>query len=235
MILAGNQPYFLPYLAWWQLIKVSDLFLISDDYKFIRHGWICRNRILVDGRPLFFRIEVKKRSSYRLIKDMELVPFNAGKKLKTLEYAYRKAPYFDNGFALADRILRCPETILADFLENSIREVCSFLNITTPLKRSSELTGNSMFKREERVYDACHRLGADTYVNSIGGTSLYHRDDFARQGITLRFLKSGLPEYPQFKKPFAERLSILDTIMFTSPENLQEMLDDYTLIDGGDG
>ena len=82
MILAGNQPYFLPYLAWWQLIKASDLFLISDDYNFIRSGWICRNRILVDGKPLFFRIEVKKRSSYKLIKNMEILPIKVGKKLK---------------------------------------------------------------------------------------------------------------------------------------------------------
>lgn len=235
MILAGNQPYFLPYLAWWQLIKASDLFLISDDYNFIRSGWICRNRILMDGRPLFFRVEVKKRSSYKLIKNMELVPVKIEKKLKTLEYAYRKAPYFDNGIALADRILRYPGTNLADFLENSIKEVCSFLNITTPLKRSSELAGNALFKREERIYDACRRLGADTYINAIGGTSLYHRDDFARHGISLKFLKSGLPEYLQFKHPFVERLSILDIIMFNAPDAIQEMLDDYTLIDGANG
>ena len=235
MILAGNQPYFLPYLAWWQLIKASDLFLISDDYNFIRSGWICRNRILRDGRPLFFRVEVKKRSSYKLIKNMELVPVKIEKKLKTLEYAYRKAPYFDNGIALADRILRYPGTNLADFLENSIKEVSSFLNITTPLKRSSELAGNALFKREELIYDACRRLGADTYINAIGGTSLYHRDDFARHGISLKFLKSGLPEYLQFKHPFVERLSILDIIMFNAPDAIQEMLDDYTLIDGANG
>ena len=235
MILAGNQPYFLPYLAWWQLLKAADLFLISDDYNFIRSGWICRNRILVEGQPLFFRIEIKKRSSYKLIKNMELMPVKVEKKLKTLKYAYRRAPYFDNGIALAERILRCPETNLADFLENSIKEVCAFLNITTPLKRSSELAGNALFKREERIYDACHRIGADTYINAIGGTALYHRDDFDRRGITLKFLKSGLPEYPQFGKPFVERLSILDAIMFNSPEALQEMLEDYTLIDGSDG
>lgn len=232
MILAGNQPYFLPYLAWWQLIRAADLFLISDDYSFIRSGWICRNRILIDGQPHYFRIEVKKRSSYRLIKNMEIMPVNSGKKLKTLHYAYRRAPYFEDGIALAERVLRFPETNLADFLENSIREVCSFLKIDTPLKRSSELAGNALYKREERIYDACRRTGADTYINAIGGTGLYDKDDFARHGITLKFLKSGLPEYAQYKKPFVNRLSILDAIMFNSAEELQAMLDDYTLTDG---
>ena len=230
MILAANQPYFLPYLAWWQLIKAADLFLISEDYSFIKSGWICRNRILVEGKPWFFRIEVRKRSSHKLIKDMEIVTPKVEKKLKTLAYAYRKAPFFDNGIALTERILRFPGTNLADFLENSIREVCEYLSIAPPLIRSSELTGNSLFKREERIYDACHRTGADTYINAIGGTALYSRDDFARHGITLKFLDSGLPEYPQFRRPFVEKLSILDAIMFNSREALQTMLDDYTLI-----
>ena len=235
MILAGNQPYFLPYLGWWQLLKAADIFLIADDYNFIKSGWIARNRILVEGKPHYFRIEIKRGGSNRLINRLELLPVNVKKKLKTLEFAYRKAPFFKNGYTLAERILAYPESNLSLFLENSIREVCSYLGITTPLERTSDLEGNALFKCEGRIYDACRRLGADTYINAIGGTSLYHKDDFARHGITLKFLKSGLPEYPQFKKPFVERLSILDAIMFNSPDALQEMLDDYTLIDGSDG
>ena len=94
------------------------------------------------------------------------------------------------------------------------------------------MEGNSLFKREERIYDACRRTGADTYINAIGGTKLYDRDEFASHGITLKFLKSGFPEYSQFRKPFVDRLSILDAIMFNSKEDLQKMLEDYTLIDG---
>ena len=96
----------------------------------------------------------------------------------------------------------------------------------------SDLTGNELLRREERIYDACHRLGADTYVNAIGGQRLYDPAEFARHGIRLRFLRSGLPAYPQWGGPFVERLSILDAIMFNPPERLQEMLHDYTFIDG---
>ena len=52
MILAGNQPYLLPYLGYWQLINLSDLFLLADDYDYIRHKWINRNRILLAGQPV---------------------------------------------------------------------------------------------------------------------------------------------------------------------------------------
>ncbi|MBR5660557.1 MAG: WbqC family protein [Bacteroidales bacterium] len=230
MILAGNQPYFLPYLGWWQLLKAADLFLIADDYYFIKSGWIARNRILIDGKPHYFRIEIKRGGSNRLINRLELIPVSVKNKLKMLEFAYRKAPFFENGFLLAERILTYPESNLSLFLENSIREVCSYLGITTPLERTSGLEGNDLFKREERIYDACRRKGADTFINAIGGMALYDRDEFARHGINLKFLKSGLPEYKQFGGPFVERLSILDAIMFNSREDLQVMLDDYTLI-----
>ena len=139
MILAGNQPYFLPYLGWWQLLKAADIFLIADDYNFIKSGWIARNRILVEGKPYFFRIEIKRGGSNRLINRLELLPVNVKKKLKTLEFAYRKAPFFENGYTLAERILAYPESNLSLFLENSIREVCSYLGITTPLERHQTL------------------------------------------------------------------------------------------------
>lgn len=234
MILAGNQPYFLPYLGFWQLIHLADLFLLADDYDFIRHKWVNRNRILLNGQPHYLRLEVRSNKESRLISNKQLVgnPYALSDKLRTLELAYRKAPCFADGYALAERILTWPERNLALFLEHSIREVCAYLGITTPFCHSSDLPGNSRFKREERIYDFCHRLGADTYVNLPGGQALYDYGEFARRGIRLRFIQPELKPYPQFGGPFVERLSILDAIMFNSREQLHEMLDDYTFIDG---
>lgn len=234
MTLAANQPYFLPYLPYWQLIRCADLFLLADDYAYIRSGWVNRNRILVSGKPQYLRLEVCSNPESRLIRDRLLMahPDKLRKKLRTLQMAYHKAPCFEEGYALAERILRYPERNLALFLEHSIREVCAYLDIRTPIGRTSDLPGNDRFKREERVYDQCRRVGADTYVNAIGGQDLYHFDEFAARGIRLRFIKSGLPPYPQGKGPFVERLSILDAIMYTPREQLTGMLDDYTFIDG---
>ena len=234
MILAGNQPYLLPYLGYWQLINLSDLFLLADDYDFTRHSWINRNNILLDGKPHLFRVEVSHSAPSRWIRDKQIVmnPRELNDKIRTLEMAYHKAPFFAEGISLAERILTCPERNLALFLEHSIREVCAYLGITTPFCHSSDLPGNSRFKREDRIYDFCDRLGADTYVNLPGGQALYDFGEFARRGIRLRFIQPVLKPYPQFGGPFVERLSILDAIMFNSREQLHEMLDDYTFIDG---
>lgn len=223
MILSANQPYLLPYFPYWQLIHAGDLFLAGDDYTFIKHGWITRNRILVNGQEQFLRLRIKGMSSFKLIRDTELCPFNADTILRTLEMAYHKAPYFNDGFALAQRVFGCQERNLSLFLMASIREVCAYLGIGTKLGCTSELEGNSFFKREERIYDFCHRLGAEQYINPIGGQALYRFDEFRRQGIRLCFLQSQAQLPP---------LSILDHVMNHSREELHHMLDQYTLIDG---
>ena len=234
MTLAGNQPYFLPYLGYWQLIHAADRFLIADDYDFIKEGWINRNYILVNGKPQYFRVEMVGGIPSRLIRDKRIAmkPLWLQDKLKTLRMAYHRAPFYEPGYALAERILLNPERNLSLFLEYSIREVCAYLGITTPIGHSSDLSGNSLLRREERIYDFCARLGADTYVNLPGGQKLYDYEAFAAHGIRLRFIQPVLKPYKQFGDRFTERLSILDAIMFNPPDALHAMLDDFTWIDG---
>ena len=234
MTLSGNQPYFLPYLGYWQLIHAADGFLIADDYDYIKAGWVNRNRILLNGSPYYLRVEMVEHIPSRLIMDKRVAmkPAWLKDKLRTLEMAYHKAPFFAQGYELAERILTCPERNMSLFLEHSIRVVCAYLGITTPISHSSDLPGNSLFRREERIYDFCARLGADTYINLPGGQKLYGFEEFARHGIRLRFIQPQLKPYKQFGDPFIERLSILDAIMFNSPDAVHAMLDDYTWIDG---
>ena len=67
-----------------------------------------------------------------------------------------------------------------------------------------------------------------TYINAIGGQALYKKDEFAKHGITLKFIHSHCREYNQFKHKFVPGLSIIDVIMFNSKEQISQMLDEYT-------
>ena len=230
MTLAANQPYFLAYFPYWQLIASADAFLVADDFAFMKGSWIPRNRILVNGRPHFIRIEVRHRSSHTLIKDMSVAPVDVNNKLRTIEMAYHKAPFFADGYALTERILRCADDNLAGFLINSMREVCTHLGIDTPFIKTSDIQDNCLLHREERIYDFCRRLGADRYINPIGGQKLYEREAFRRHGIDLRFIHSEAGPYDQGCSPFVPDLSVLDAIMFNSREALHERLGHYSLI-----
>ena len=232
MTLSANQPYFLPYLPYWQLIDCADVFLVSDDYAYMKQSWITRNRILIQGRPQYFRVEVSRASCHKLIGEMKLVDFDAHEKLETLEMAYHKAPCFAEGYALCERILLNPERGLNAFLTASLREICEYLGITTRIDFTSSVPGNSALRREERIFDFCRHFGADHYVNAIGGRSIYDVGYFRSRDLDLCFIKSEIPPYRQFGDAFVPDLSVVDAIMFVPRAQLREMLDQRSFIHG---
>lgn len=231
MILACNQPYFIPYIGYWQLINCADVFVIGDDYAYINRGWVNRNRILNQNEPMYFGLPLVKASQNKYINEITLADMNFDKLLKTISYNYCKSPNFHEGFDLLKRIFECKNSNLAYFLGNSMEVVCDYLNIKTRLCYSSSFPENNLLKREFRIYDFCAKTGADTYINSIGGTALYDFDEFRKRNLTLKFIKSNEVTYKQFNNEFVPWLSILDVIMFNSRDEVIRMLNEYKLID----
>ena len=234
MILAANQPYFFPYLGYWQLINAADIFIVADNLAFIRKGWVKRNFILVNGRPSWFCLKVKDASSFRLIMDTEIsVKNDFPHLLKTLEMAYHKAPFFADGYELVSRIFKYDSGgMLSPFLENSIREVCAYLGIETDIRRASDYPEDILYRREKSLFYLCGLLGTDTYINLPGGQDLYRFDEFRSRGIRLRFIDPVLRPYPQLSAEFVPRLSILDVIMNNSRDAVHAMLSDFSYVDG---
>ena len=225
MTISANQPYFLPYLPYWQLIDCADTFLIGDDYAFMKQSWIARNRIRVNGRVQYFRIEVADQSCHRLIRDTRILPLDPADKLRTLEMAYHKAPCFADGYALAERVLGYKSLNLNDFLTHSIRQVCDYLYITTNIGFTSGVPGNSALRFDERIYHFCAHYGADRYVNASGGTRLYSPAKFRAHGLQLDFIHSDILPYEQFGGVAVPGLSVIDAVMFVPREQLRDMLD----------
>lgn len=232
MILSGNQPYFIPYIGYWQLINNADVFIICDDYNFIKGGWIHRNRLLNGSEPIYCNLTLDKASQNKMINETFIKEMDFSKQLRGIECSYHKAPNFEEGYALMERIFACQDPNLAGFLANSIQVIADYLGMKTRFVKSSSLEGNSLLKREFRIYDFCERLGADTYVNAIGGTELYHAEEFAAHGLNLKFLKTNDIRYKQFDNDFVENLSILDVIMFNTKEEVRRMLGAFELVDG---
>ena len=231
MTISANQPYFMPYFPYWQLIYASDAFFMCDDYAFIKGGWINRNRIFCNGNVTYYRIDLEKLSFRKLISDIQMVALDIEKMLRTLQVNYRKMPHFQEGMSLMERILNHHERNLALFLRHSIEEVCNYLGIHTRLMRTSQIEGNDAFKGKERIYDLCHRIGATHYVNPIGGMKLYDSKEFEEQGIALAFIHSNVASHHPEDITFANGLSIVDAVMRHSREELHDLLDDYTLVD----
>lgn len=217
MRLAIMQPYFFPYIGYFQLIGAVDLFLLYDNIKYTKKGWINRNRILQDGKDVTFSLPLKNDSDALDIDQRELaVNFNRDKLLNRICATYRRAPHFPATFALVEQVIRYENTNLFNFLHNSIVKICEYLNIATEIRISSSINIDHSLKHEKKVLALCTAVGTSTYINSIGGLKIYSVENFLCQGFELKFIRPTLFTYKQFDKPFVPWLSIIDVMMFNS-------------------
>jgi hypothetical protein len=66
------QPYFFPYIGYFQLIKSVDEFIIYDNIQYTKKGWINRNRIVENGKDQLITLPIKKDSDYLDIVERKL-------------------------------------------------------------------------------------------------------------------------------------------------------------------
>ncbi len=234
MKVAIMQPYFMPYFGYFQLINAVDKFIVYDDVNFIKQGWINRNKILLNGKDFVFTIQLKDASSFKLIKDTEIhEQFYNNWKNKfyiTLEQAYKKAPHFDTVFQIIKNTLESECINISKLAVNSLKSICSYLDIRTTFLDSSIIYHNTNLSAQSRIIDICKQENASTYINLEGGMKLYSKADFAMSNLTLNFISPKPIIYNQFKHEFVPGLSIIDVMMFNTPLQIKEMLNQYELI-----
>jgi hypothetical protein len=215
MKLAIMQPYFLPYIGYFQLIGAVDKFVIYDNIKYTKQGWINRNRLLLNGAAVTFSLPLKKDSDSLDVVRRELAAnFDPDKLLNQFRGAYSRAPYFAQTFSLLECIVRHEDNNLFRYIHHALVETCAYLGIGTDIRISSAVDINHDLKGQDKVFALCQAMGADTYINAIGGKDLYSKDAFQERGIELKFIKSLPLEYVQFGNEFVPWLSIIDVMMF---------------------
>jgi hypothetical protein len=229
MTLGIMQPYFMPYIGYWQLMAAVDTYVIYDDVNYIKKGWINRNNILVNNDKQLFTISLNGASQNKLINEITIAD-DFTKLRKTIHMAYHKAPYYNEVVALLDKIFSYQSSNLADFIANSIELVCQYLDIQTKIIMSSDIEKDNSLKGQDKILEICKLLNADTYYNAIGGQELYDKSVFEKENIKLCFLKSDIPEYSQYNIDFVPGLSIIDVLMFNNPMQVNKMLIDYILV-----
>jgi hypothetical protein len=226
------QPYFLPYIGYFQLINAVDVFIVYDNIKYTKKGWINRNRMLQNSKDVMFSLSLKNDSDYLDVCQRELASdFNRGKLLNQFKGAYQHAPYFAQTYPLVEQIVQYEEANLFRFLHYSIAKTCEHLGISTEIRVSSKIAIDHDLKNQDKVLALCEAVGASTYVNAIGGMELYSKETFREKGIELKFIKSNPFAYPQFGDEFVPWLSIIDVMMFNPLDTIRTCIStNYELI-----
>jgi len=210
--IAIMQPYLFPYIGYFQLVNAVDTFVFYDDVNFIKAGWINRNNILINGKRKLITVPCKKISQ--------------------IELAYKKALYFNEVFPLIYNLLSAyNKPTISELAIDSVLLAANYLNLKPDFKKSSkDFPNSSKLKKDNRLIEISKLAGAGIYVNPIGGVELYSKKKFKEEGITLNFVESGLINYKQYENEFVPNLSIIDVMMFNSPQQIKEMLNQYKLI-----
>lgn len=255
MKLAIMQPYFFPYIGYFQAIKSVDKYMLYENLDYITEGWMHRNRILVKyDKPVYIFISLSQKSSNKKIYDIKLDTNSNWRKriINSIKYNYGGSKFFNDIFPIIEKIINAEYEYLYDYNINCIVSICDYLSIRTKILTHNEkyreleselclIDSNdySLFpdllltkpdKKTARVLAICKNEKADVFINAIGGTNLYNTEEFAKYGIKLHFINTLHFEYKQFSKTFVPNLSIIDVLMHCGKEKTEELLENYKLI-----
>jgi hypothetical protein len=228
MKLGIMQPYFLPYIGYFQLIAAVDSFVVYDNVKYTKKGWINRNRMLRNGAPATFSLALKKGSDLLNVVERELAgDFDRNKLLNQFKGAYGRAPHFELTYPVLERIVQHEDANLFRYIHHSLVQLCKHLGINTEIRIASELAIDHELKGQDRVLALCKAAGADAYINAIGGVDLYAKNDFRQHGIALHFIKAAPFPYAQSGEVFVPWLSIIDVLMFNPINRVSSYINEH--------
>ena len=230
------QPYFLPYIGYFSLIKHTDLFILLDEVQFIRHGWIERNRVLKPNEGWqYIQVPLIKHDQKTLIKDIQINNSTdwKNKTLAQLQHYKKKAPFYFATIAVLKEIFESEYQDIVSLNRVSLNKICQYLDIPTKIEvyANMHLSIEPVSSADEWALNICKAIdGVNEYWNPIGGSSFFDNEKYKKAGIDLKYLKSDLLEYEQKRESFEPALSIIDVMMFNSKEDINRMLDQYELI-----
>lgn len=234
MTLSIMQPYFLPYLGYFSLIKHTDEFILFDTPQFIRHGWIERNQILKqNGEPMYIRVPLNKFSREEKINDISINNTENWKSkiLAQLIPYKKKAPNYWQIIKLLKEIFELETNSIVKLNQYSLQKISQYLGISTPIKIWSEMNVDidPVNAPDEWALNICKALKAKTYYNPIGGTDFFDRSKYEKENIDLKFMDLIPLEYDQGHDEFVPFLSIIDVLMHSNIKSINEMIDSYKL------
>jgi hypothetical protein len=249
------QPYFFPYIGYFQLISAVDKYILYENLEYIKDGWMHKNRVLVKNHgPTNISLKIVRKSSLKKITEITLINDNRWKRklLRTIQQNYSNSIYYQEIYPFIELLINMPEKNLHVYNSKIILAICNYLDIETyiqyqntnylelekKLQEKFDLQSDSQLnqydgtydKKTVRVLEICKSENADIFINAIGGKSLYSKNQFGNFGIDLHFLETNTICYKQLSAEFFPNLSIIDVLMNCGKDGTKRLLNEYRLV-----
>ena len=232
------QPYFFPYIGYFQLINAVDRWVVFDVVQYIERGWMNRNRILspnLQKEWCYVVVPTINHDRDEIISEIRVDNASGWRDtiFGQLSY-YRKirAPYFETIMEFLSESLSTHAEKITDLNINTLKSVCGYLGIEFNCSVCSAMNLNfsNVHDPGDWALEIARQSGADHYLNPPGGVGLFDREKFRSAGIDLRFVKPNEISYRQSRRAFVPWLSVIDIMMFNSKDEVRKMLTEYELI-----
>jgi len=227
------QPYFFPYLGYYQLINEVDEFISYDNVNYIKGGWINRNLIANNSAPFWINLPLLGSSSNRIINELKLFRGSEAKlKIsKSIYQSYKNSPFFDDVFPTFKRILEYETDHISEFNYLSLLLLSRKIGIETKFSSSSKDYAESEAKlsAEKKLIDILKLSCATEYLNLKGGIGLYNKETFMLNGINLKFISMKDGNFAVNSNRFRQNLSIIDVLMNNGFMGTRDLLREFSI------
>ena len=213
-VVSVHQPNFLPWLGFFDKVKRSHRFVILDQVQVPRGKSVAnRNKIKTAQGAHELVVPLSHPAGSQRLSSYIEVGFGDQKWLKTtektIEMAYKKAPFFQEVWPVVQGWLHQPS--FCEMNVACITEVCARLNFGTELIRQKDISGLSG-ENNELILGICAQLGATTYLSGLGAAKYNDANAYLAQGVELVYQSFHHPVYPQLHGDFISHLSVIDAL-----------------------
>jgi|GEM_PF-1166580 len=231
-----NQPYYFPYAGFFGLIENCQVFVVYDDAKYTKRGWINRNRIMAHGSVQTISLPLKRSSDFATISEKVIAEsYDPDHHFRILRGAYSHCAHWPTLKEALPDWLDTSTDNLFEYLLATLRKVSDLLEINTDFVRSSAIDPAKSASGVSRLRNILRATSATNYLNLPGGRALYSSENFADIGVRLGFVDTADEPYeqsaagkPSTRAGFEPRLSILDLLANLGPEGTKQYLRNNT-------
>jgi hypothetical protein len=222
------QPTFLPWLGYFALMRAADVFVVLDDFQFVRRSFHQRNRLFL-GKDRFdwvtVPVEHRGDQEVTLASVAPRLKEFRGKLLGSLRHAYAGTAHLRALLPEIERWIGAEHASLAELNVGFLRMCAAWLGIETPLVSSASLGSDGT--RSARIADLLRRAGARTYLSARGAAG-YMIDEavFPLPDVVTVFQAYEPAPYRQAQATtFVPYLSALDAVLQLGPDGARAALE----------
>ena len=211
------QPTYLPWVGYFGMIEIADIFVFYDDTQFVKQSWQQRNKIKTQNGWILLIVPVLQKLGQK-IKEVK-INNNINwyeKHWKSIMYNYNKAPFLKDHAPILREVYEKKWEYLVNLNITLIKEITKILGLKTKFILSSEL--NVEDRKTNRLINILNKIGADEYVSGPAARSYIEIEKFKTERIELYWYEFNHPSYSQLYGDFIPYLSVIDLLFNVGDE-----------------